>query len=56
MIENHSVVKQAYEIQALARELVLFSCPLPDKFVAGSIIAKLSLSWKDFATSLKHKI
>jgi hypothetical protein len=28
---------------------------LPDKFVAGSIIDKLSPSWKDFATSLKHK-
>jgi hypothetical protein len=28
---------------------------LPDKFVAGGIIAKLPPSWKDFATSLKHK-
>jgi hypothetical protein len=28
---------------------------LPDKFVAGGIIAKLPLSWKNFATSLKHK-
>ena len=28
---------------------------LPDKFVAGDIIAKLPPSWKDFATSLKHK-
>jgi hypothetical protein len=56
MVENRSVVKQAYEIQALAKELVVFSCPLPNKFVAGGIIAKLSPSWKDFATSLKHKI
>jgi hypothetical protein len=55
MIENCSVVEQAHEIQALAKELKLFSCPLPDKFVADSIIAKLSPSWKDFATSLKHK-
>jgi hypothetical protein len=28
---------------------------LPDKFVADGIIAKLPSSWRDFATSLKHK-
>jgi hypothetical protein len=28
---------------------------LPNKFVAGGIISKLPPSWKDFATSLKHK-
>ena len=28
---------------------------LPDKFVAGTIIAKLPPSWNDFATSLKNK-
>jgi hypothetical protein len=28
---------------------------LPDKFVAGSIIAKLPPSWSNFATTLKHK-
>ena len=28
---------------------------LPDKFVAGAIISKLPPSWRDFATSLKHK-
>jgi hypothetical protein len=41
MVENRSVVEQAHEIQALAKELELFPCPLPDKFVAGGIIAKL---------------
>jgi hypothetical protein len=55
MVENHSVVEQAHEIQALAKELEHFPCVLPDKFVAGGIIAKLPPSWKDFATSLKHK-
>ena len=55
MVENRSVVEQAHEIQALAKELEHFSCLLPDKFVAGSIIAKLPPSWRDFATSLKHK-
>ena len=28
---------------------------LPDKFVAGAIISKLPPSWRDFATSLKHR-
>ena len=55
MVENRSVVEQAHEIQALAKELDHFPCLLPDKFVAGGIIAKLSPSWRDFATSLKHK-
>jgi hypothetical protein len=34
-------VEQAHEFQALAKKLELFPCPLPDKFVAGGIIAKL---------------
>jgi hypothetical protein len=41
MVENHPVVEQAHEIQALAKELEQFPCVLPDKFVVGSIIAKL---------------
>ena len=36
-----TVVEQAHEIQALAKELEHFLCLLPDKFVAGGIIAKL---------------
>ena len=28
---------------------------MSDKFVVGGIIAKLPTSWRDFATSLKHK-
>ncbi|XP_066311423.1 uncharacterized protein [Miscanthus floridulus] len=55
MVENRSMVEHAHEIQALAKELEHFLCLLPDKFVAGGIIAKLSSSWRDFATSLKHK-
>ena len=55
MVENHSVVEQAHEIQVLAKELEHFPCLLLDKFVAGSIIAKLPPSCRDFVTSLKHK-
>ncbi|KAK1614901.1 hypothetical protein QYE76_020418 [Lolium multiflorum] len=46
---------EAHEIQSLAKELEQFKCTLPDKFVAGGIIAKLPPSWRNFATSLKHK-
>jgi hypothetical protein len=55
MIDNRSVVEQAYEIHVLTKELEQFPCVLPDKFVAGGIIAKLPPSWRDFATYLKHK-
>jgi hypothetical protein len=55
MVENHPVVGQAHEIQALAKKLKHFTCVLPDKFVAGDIIAKLPPSWTDFATTIKHK-
>jgi hypothetical protein len=59
MVENCSVVEQVHKIHTLAKELINYSkknpCVLPNKFVAGSIITKLPPSWKDFATSLKHK-
>ncbi|KAK1650120.1 hypothetical protein QYE76_067925 [Lolium multiflorum] len=55
MTDERSVVEHAHEIQSLAKELEQFKCTLPDKFVAGGIIAKLPPSWRNFATSLKHK-
>ena len=55
MAEGKSVVAQAHEIQCLVKELDMLKITLPDKFVAGGIIAKLPPSWRDFATSLKHK-
>ena len=55
-LKNRSVVEQAHEIHALAKELEHFPCLLPDKFVADGIIAKLPPFWTDFATSLKYKI
>ena len=41
MVDNRSVVEQAHEIHALAKELEQFPCVLLDKFVASGIIAKL---------------
>jgi hypothetical protein len=55
MVANKSVVEQAHGIQRLAKELELLKCVLPDEFVAECIIAKLPSSWRNFATSLKHK-
>jgi hypothetical protein len=55
MVDDRSVVEQAHEIQMLAKELENNKCVLPDKFVASSIIAKLPPTWRDFATSLKHR-
>ena len=55
MVNNRSVVEQAHEVQILIKELELLKCTLPDKFVAGCIIAKLPSSWRNFATTLKHK-
>ena len=55
MTDERPVVQQAHEIQSLAKKLEYFKCVLPDKFVAGGIIAKLPPSWNNFATSLKNK-
>jgi hypothetical protein len=55
MVNNHSVVEQAHEIQILVKELKLLKCPLPNKFVDGCMIEKLPSSWRNFATALKHK-
>jgi hypothetical protein len=55
MVDDRFIVEQAHEIQSLAKEFKGFKCVLPDKFVAGGIIAKLPPTWTDFATSLKHK-
>jgi hypothetical protein len=55
IVNNHYVVEQIHEIQILVKELKLVKCPLPDKFVARCMIAKLPSSWRNFATALKHK-
>jgi len=39
----------------LLRELEQLGHVLLNKFVAGGIIAKLPSTWRNFATTLKHK-
>ena len=55
MVDDRSMGEQAHEIQTLVKELEIFGCVLPNKFVAGCIIAKLPQAWTDFATSLTRK-
>ena len=55
MVDDRSVVEQAHKLHALAKDFVNVKCELPDKFVVGGIIAKLPPSWRNFATTLKHK-
>nr|CAB3500311.1 unnamed protein product [Digitaria exilis] len=59
MVEDRPVVEQANELHVLAKDLGCCNkenpCVLPDKFVARGIISKLPPSWRDFATSLKHR-
>jgi hypothetical protein len=55
MVANKSIVKQAHEIQHLAKELELLKYVIPDEVVSGCIIAKLPSPWRNFATSYKHK-
>jgi hypothetical protein len=50
-----SIVTQAHEFQILTIEIASLGCPIRDIVVAVGIIAKLPTSWRDFATSLKHK-
>ena len=55
MVENRSVVEQAHEVQCIVKELELLKINVPDKFVAGGIVAKLPPLWRNFAIVLKHK-
>ena len=55
MTDEWSIVQQTHEIRSLRKELEYFKCMLLNKFVVGTIIAKLPPSWNDFATSLKNK-
>jgi hypothetical protein len=55
MVDHRSIVEQAHEIQCIAKEHDHLKIVLPDRFVAGCIIAKLPSTWRNFATSLKHK-
>jgi hypothetical protein len=55
MVDDRSVVEQTHEVQTRVKELEMFGCVLPNKFVAGCMISKMPQTWTDFATSLKYK-
>jgi hypothetical protein len=55
MGDRKSVIIQVHEMQCMVKELSLLKIIVPDEFVAGDIIGKLPPSWRDFATTIKHK-
>jgi hypothetical protein len=55
MVDEKGVVDQALEIQCMVKKLELLKIIVPDEYVDGAIITKLPPSWRDFATTLKHK-
>jgi hypothetical protein len=55
MVDGKSVVTHTHKIQCMVKELRLLKIVVPDEFVAGGIIGKLPPSWRDFATTVKHK-
>jgi hypothetical protein len=55
IVNNRSIVEQAHEFQLIVRELEQLEHVLPDKLVAGGIVAKLPSIWRNFVTALKHK-
>jgi hypothetical protein len=55
MVDGKSVVTQAHKIQCMVKELRLLKIVVSDEFVAGGIIVRLPPSWRDFATTFKHK-
>lgn len=44
MLKNHFVMEHAHEMQCIVKDLDLFKFPMPDKFVARCIIAKIPSS------------
>jgi hypothetical protein len=40
MVDDRSVVEQTHEVQTPVKELEMFGCVLPNKFVAGYMISK----------------
>ncbi|XP_077237135.1 uncharacterized protein LOC143878787 [Tasmannia lanceolata] len=55
MDDGKPISTQIDEYQFLIGELAKEGMKLPDTFVAGSLIEKLPLSWKDFKIGMKHK-
>jgi hypothetical protein len=54
MVERRSVMEQLQKIQLLVKDLVQYSCVLPDSFQVNAILTKFPPSWRDFVTSRRH--
>lgn len=56
MIDEKSLPAQIDEFQVLIRELAKERLKLPNDFVVGSLIEKLSSIWKDFKMSINLEV
>ena len=55
MVDNKPILEQVHEFQIIVNKLRVLKIVLLETFQVGAIIAKLPLSWKDFAKKLIHK-
>jgi benzoyl-CoA reductase/2-hydroxyglutaryl-CoA dehydratase subunit BcrC/BadD/HgdB len=55
MVEDKEIKAQINEYHKLLEELNGEKIDLPDVFVAGALVEKLSSSWNDYKQQLKHK-
>ncbi|XP_031255123.1 uncharacterized protein LOC116113113 [Pistacia vera] len=55
MIEEKEVYMQVHDYHLLINDLKNEEIILPETFVAGCLIEKLSDSWRDYKNSMKHK-
>lgn len=55
MVDEKSIMDQVHEYQNILNEILGEGIKIDDVFQITSLIEKLSLSWKDYKASLKHK-
>ena len=55
MSEDKDIKMQINDYHKLLEELKVENITLPEQFVAGILIEKLTESWKDYKNQLKHK-
>ena len=55
MSDSRSVMEQFHELERILGNFRQYNMYMDETIVVSSIIDKLSLSWKDFKHSLKHK-
>ena len=55
MVDEKSVVAQAYEVQKIMNEILSEGMKIDEQFQVSVLIDKLPPNWKDFKSTLRHK-